>query len=64
MWSVPRGPERSELPFHVADACLRVLGIPDDATPAVRARSRDEVERYARAAADCDEAEADSVYRR
>ena len=64
MWSVPRGPERSELPFHVADACLRVLGIPDDATPAVRERSRDEVERYARAAADGDEAEADSAYRR
>lgn len=64
MWSVPRGPERSELPFHVADACLRVLGIPDDAIPAARQRSRDEVERYVRAAADPDEAEADSAYRR
>lgn len=48
MWAVPDGPERSELPFHVADACLRVLGIPDQATPAVRQRSLREVERYAR----------------
>ena len=39
MWSVPPGPDRSELPVHVADACLRVLGITDDATPALRERS-------------------------
>jgi AcrR family transcriptional regulator len=46
MWSMPAGPDRSELPVHVADACMRVLGIPDDATPALRARSRQEVERH------------------
>ncbi len=38
MWSVPHGPERSELPVHVADACLRVLG--DATTPELRDRSR------------------------
>src|SRR3954469_13503412 len=26
MWSIPPGPERTDLPIHVADACLRVLG--------------------------------------
>jgi AcrR family transcriptional regulator len=46
MWSMPAGPERSELPVHVADACLRVLGISDDTTPALRERTRREVERY------------------
>jgi hypothetical protein len=46
MWSVPPGGERTELPIHVADACLRVLGIPDAATPALRARTSDEIERY------------------
>lgn len=38
MWSVPAGPQRSELPVHVADACLRVLG--DPTTPELRERSR------------------------
>lgn len=52
MWTVPSGPERSELPVHVADACLRVLGIPDEATPALRERSLREVERYTREASD------------
>jgi len=47
MWSVPAGAERSELPIHVADACMRVLGIPDGATPALRERSSRELERYA-----------------
>ena len=47
MWSLPAGPERVELPIHVADACMRVLGISDDATQDLRARSRREVERYA-----------------
>lgn len=47
MWSLPAGPERAELPFHVADACMRVLGISDGETPALRDRSRREVERYA-----------------
>jgi AcrR family transcriptional regulator len=47
MWSVPPGPERSELPGHVADACLRVLGIRDGAISAVRERTRVEVDRFA-----------------
>jgi AcrR family transcriptional regulator len=64
MWSVPPGPERSELPLHVADACLRVLGIPDEATAAVRERSREEVDRYTRAASDCGGVALDSTYRR
>lgn len=29
MWSTPQGPQREQLPIHVADACLRVLGVPD-----------------------------------
>ncbi|ORV88383.1 TetR/AcrR family transcriptional regulator [Mycolicibacterium iranicum] len=36
MWSTARGTQRAELPIHVADACLRVLGIPDADTPALR----------------------------
>jgi AcrR family transcriptional regulator len=52
MWSVSAGPERTELPVHVADACMRVLGIPDSATSALRARSLAEVQRYTRAAPD------------
>ena len=35
----PAGAQRSELPLHVADACLRVLGLPDEATSALRART-------------------------
>lgn len=31
MWSTPEGPARQQLPGHVADACLRVLGIADPA---------------------------------
>jgi AcrR family transcriptional regulator len=46
MWSLPAGPERSELPIHVADACMRVLGVPDDATPALQLRSRRELARF------------------
>lgn len=49
MWSSPAGPQRDELPFHVADACLRVLGIPDSAAGRVRERSGEEVGRYTRA---------------
>lgn len=49
MWSSPAGPQRDELPFHVADACLRVLGIPDSAAARVRERSGEEVGRYTRA---------------
>jgi hypothetical protein len=47
MWSVPSGPRRSALPMHVADACMRVLGIPDAETPALGERTRHEVRRYA-----------------
>jgi AcrR family transcriptional regulator len=44
MWSVPAGPQRAELPVHVADACLRVLG--DTTTPELRERSRLLVEHH------------------
>jgi AcrR family transcriptional regulator len=60
MWSVPPGPERSQLPVHVADACMRVLGIPDNAIPPVRERSRDEADRYTRATSECVDAAMDS----
>jgi len=40
MWSTPPGRRRDELPTHVADACLRVVGVDDDAIPAVRDRTR------------------------
>ena len=46
MWSVPPGAERTELPIHVADACMRVLGIADGDNPALRARTTEEIERY------------------
>lgn len=46
MWSVPPGPERTELPVHVADACLRVLGVPDAETVALPERTRAEIGRY------------------
>jgi AcrR family transcriptional regulator len=48
MWSVPPGAQRDQLPLHVADACLRVLGIPDSATGALRARTGAEISRYTR----------------
>ncbi|WP_422748580.1 TetR/AcrR family transcriptional regulator [Mycobacterium sp. WMMD1722] len=46
MWSVPPGDEREQLPVHVADACMRVLGITDHDIPALRGRSAAEVARY------------------
>jgi AcrR family transcriptional regulator len=52
MWSVPSGPERTALPVHVADACMRVLGIPDGETAALRTRTRDEIQRYTGVASD------------
>jgi hypothetical protein len=61
---VPPGPVRSQLPVHVADACLRVLGIPDLAIPEARERGVAEIDRYTRAASDCADAEVDSTYRR
>ncbi len=48
VWSMPAGPERSEMPFHVADACMRVLGLPGDAAAARRSRSRLEIDRHNR----------------
>ena len=47
MWSVPPGPERAELPFHVADACMRVLGITDNANSSRCERSRRKIQQYA-----------------
>jgi len=47
MWTKRPGPERGKLPEHVADACIRVLGMPDSATPRLRARSHLELARYA-----------------
>lgn len=46
MWNTQPSRERSALPEQVADACIRVLGVPD-AAPALRARSRRELARYA-----------------
>jgi AcrR family transcriptional regulator len=45
MWSA-HGPQRAELPVHVADACLRVLGGADAATPELRERSAAVIERH------------------
>ncbi len=46
MWTPRPGAQRPELPEHVADACIRVLGLPDSATPELRARSLIELNRY------------------
>jgi AcrR family transcriptional regulator len=45
--SVPTGRESTGLPIHVADACVRVLGIADTGTRALRMRTNLEIERYA-----------------
>src|SRR6202158_2211507 len=47
MWSKRPGPDRASLPEHVADAGLRVLGIPNTAMPELRARSHADLARYA-----------------
>ena len=39
IWSMPAGPQRAEMPIHVADACVRVLGVDDGVTSAVRRRT-------------------------
>ncbi len=44
MWSVPHGPRRSELPMHVADAGVRVLGVLDAETPGLRKRTSQVIE--------------------
>jgi len=49
MWNKRPGPDRRKLPEHVADACIRVLGMPDSATPVLHARSQLELARYAAA---------------
>lgn len=46
MWTSELSRERAALPEHVADACIRVLGVPDSPTSALRARSRREMARY------------------
>jgi AcrR family transcriptional regulator len=46
MWSKQPGPNRAALPEHVADACIRVLGMPDSATLGLRARTQLELARY------------------
>lgn len=51
MWSVPAGAQRDELPYHVADACLRVLGIPESAIGPLRDRGSTAVSRYTRSPA-------------
>lgn len=47
MWTTQPRPGRTRLPEHVADACIRVLGMPDSATPGLRARSQLELTRHA-----------------
>jgi AcrR family transcriptional regulator len=47
--------ERSSLPEHVADACIRVLGVPNGEISGLQARTRIELARYAAA---CDRAPA------
>jgi AcrR family transcriptional regulator len=49
MWSKQPGPDRAALPEHVADACIRVLGMPESTTQTLRARSQLELSRYAAA---------------
>jgi AcrR family transcriptional regulator len=46
MWTKQPDQETLSLPEHVADACIRVLGIPNNAMPELRARSRLELGRY------------------
>ncbi|GCA99148.1 hypothetical protein [Mycolicibacterium sp. NCC-Tsukiji] len=46
MWSVPHGPERCDLPMQVADAGVRVLGVLDAETPALRERTRQVIEQH------------------
>src|SRR4051812_47940885 len=45
IWTKQPGPERARLPEHVADACIRVLGMPESATRALHARSQRELRR-------------------
>jgi AcrR family transcriptional regulator len=45
MWSTPPGPARERLPLQVADACLRVLGIPDAEARSLREHTERVVDR-------------------
>lgn len=47
MWAHPPRPDRGALPHHVADACLRVLGVSDDVLGPLRQGTRDCLARYA-----------------
>ncbi|MGY4709250.1 TetR/AcrR family transcriptional regulator [Mycolicibacterium sp. CBM1] len=49
MWAHPPRPDSAALPHHVADACLRVLGVTDDVIVALRQASSDYLARYAEA---------------
>ncbi|MDT5124872.1 MAG: hypothetical protein QOG79_3214 [Mycobacterium sp.] len=49
MWADRRDNDRTGLPMHVADACLRVLGVDDADTPRLRERSIAELARHAQA---------------
>ncbi|TGD88144.1 TetR/AcrR family transcriptional regulator [Mycolicibacterium sp. CH28] len=49
MWTHPPQPERAALPRHVADACLRVLGVTDEPLAALQTSTRDCLARYAEA---------------
>lgn len=44
--ALPGGPERAELATHVADACVRVLGVTDSPILALRMRTSEELGRY------------------
>ncbi|HEX2286118.1 MAG TPA: TetR/AcrR family transcriptional regulator [Mycobacterium sp.] len=46
MWGKQPAHARAQLPEHVADACIRVLGVPDSATAGLRARSQRELARH------------------
>jgi AcrR family transcriptional regulator len=46
MWTRHAAQMRAQLPEHVADACIRVLGLPEACTPALRARSHRELARH------------------
>jgi AcrR family transcriptional regulator len=46
MWTTQPSSERSRLPEHVADACIRVLGLPDSDAGAIRVRSHRELARH------------------
>jgi AcrR family transcriptional regulator len=46
MWSDHSCGDRAALPMHVADACMRVLGLPDAITPSLRVSTGRELSRY------------------